>query len=143
VIWDDGHGKVHGRFTLDTLTGAALKKALLAFAAPLARKLACEAGIIPAVLDGHSHVLDLGRKRRFHTETQRIVAIIEQRHCNADGCDAPPGLCHLHHPIPWHSGGQTNGDGMLLCPRHHTRAHDPTFTLTKLPTGRVAFHRRT
>ena len=25
---DDGHGKVHGRFTLDTLTGAMLKKAL-------------------------------------------------------------------------------------------------------------------
>jgi hypothetical protein len=34
VIWDDGHGTVHGRFTLDTLTGAALKQALLALAAP-------------------------------------------------------------------------------------------------------------
>ena len=33
-MWEDGHGKVHGRFTLDTLTGAALKKALLALAAP-------------------------------------------------------------------------------------------------------------
>lgn len=215
IIWDDGHGTVHGRFTLDALTGAALKKALLAFAAPkhratqaplgerrptperlghafaelihrypatklpkagglnattvvlmpletlmgglkaahldtgetispsLARRLACEAGIIPAVLDGDSHVLDLGRKKRFHTDAQRIVAIIEQRHCNADGCDYPPGLCHLHHAIPWHLGGQTNRDGMLLCPKHHTRAHDPDFTLTKLPTGRVTFHRRT
>ena len=34
TLWDDGHGKVHGRFTLDTLTGAALKKALWAIAAP-------------------------------------------------------------------------------------------------------------
>ena len=34
TMWDDGHGKVHGRFTLDTLTGATLKKALYAFAAP-------------------------------------------------------------------------------------------------------------
>jgi hypothetical protein len=34
ALWDDGHGKVHGRFTLDTLTGAILKKALLALAAP-------------------------------------------------------------------------------------------------------------
>ena len=35
TMWDDGHGKTHGRFTLDTaLTGAALKKALYAFAAP-------------------------------------------------------------------------------------------------------------
>ena len=28
-MYDDGHGKVHGRFTLDTLTGAMLKKALV------------------------------------------------------------------------------------------------------------------
>ena len=34
TMWEDGHGKVHGRFTLDTLSGAALKKALLALAAP-------------------------------------------------------------------------------------------------------------
>src|SRR4029079_3121453 len=34
TMWDDGHGKVHGRFTVDTLTGAMLKRALLAFAAP-------------------------------------------------------------------------------------------------------------
>ena len=31
---DDGHGKVHGRFTLPTLHGAMLKKYLLALAAP-------------------------------------------------------------------------------------------------------------
>ncbi len=34
TLWDDGHGQLHGRFTLDTLTGAALKKALSAIAAP-------------------------------------------------------------------------------------------------------------
>ena len=34
TMYDDGHGKVHGRFTLDTLTGAALSKALHAIAAP-------------------------------------------------------------------------------------------------------------
>src|ERR1700712_3349804 len=31
---DDGHGKVHGRFTLPTLQAAELKKMLLALAAP-------------------------------------------------------------------------------------------------------------
>jgi hypothetical protein len=34
TMWDDGHGQVHGRFTLDTLTGAALTRALHALAAP-------------------------------------------------------------------------------------------------------------
>jgi hypothetical protein len=35
TMWDDAHGKTHGRFTVDTaITGAALKKALYAIAAP-------------------------------------------------------------------------------------------------------------
>ncbi|GCD89781.1 HNH endonuclease [Nocardioides sp. LS1] len=108
-----------------------------------ARRLACEAGIIPAVLGGKSQVLDLGRKRRFHSESQRIAMAIEQGGCNAEGCDWPPGLSHGHHPIPWSLGGETNKDGMLLCPHHHARAHDPKFTMTTQTGGKVAFTRRT
>jgi hypothetical protein len=132
--------------SLDTLMGG-LKAAHLdtgeTISPSLARKLACEAGIIPAVLGGDSRVLDLGRKQRFHSEGQRIVATIEHRGCIVEGCDAPPGLCHMHHPIPWHLGGETNRDGMLLCPGHHTRAHDPRYDMTRLPGKKVAFHRRT
>ena len=108
-----------------------------------ARRLACEAGIIPAVLGGKSQVLDLGRTRRFHTGAQRIAKTLEQGGCTAEGCDWPPGLCHLHHPIPWSRGGGTDNDGLLLCPGHHARAHDPTYTTTHLPGGKVAFTRRT
>ncbi len=215
TMWEDGHGKVHGRFTLDTLTGAKLKKALLALAAPkhraasgplgerrptperlgraftelihryptkdlpkaggvnatvvvtmtldsllgglkaarldtgetisasLARKLACEAGIIPAVLGDRSQVLDLGRRRRFYSEAQRIAKAIEAGGCQVEGCDWPPGLCHLHHPVRWADGGGTNRDGMMICPRHHARAHDPAFTMAHLPGGKIAFTRRT
>ena len=74
--------------TLETLLGG-LKAAQLdtgeKITAGEARRLACQAGIIPAVLDGKSKVLDLGRKRRFHSESQRIVATIEQGGCSADG----------------------------------------------------------
>lgn len=31
--------------------------------------------------------------------------------------------------------------GRLLCPRHHARARD--YEMTKLPDGKVAFHRGT
>ena len=34
VIYDDSRGKVHGRFTLPSFEGAALKKALMAIATP-------------------------------------------------------------------------------------------------------------
>jgi hypothetical protein len=215
AIWEDGHGKVHGRFTLDALTGAMLKKALFALAAPkhraasgplgerrptperlgqafmeyvqrypanrlpragglnativvllpydsligglkaarldtgetisaaLARRLACEAGIIPAVLGGKSEVLDLGRAKRFHSRAQRILATIEQGGCLEEGCDAPPAMTQMHHPKPWSEGGETNRDAWMLCPAAHRRAHDPTYTHEKLPNGEIRFHRRT
>ncbi|HET9419608.1 MAG TPA: HNH endonuclease signature motif containing protein, partial [Nocardioides sp.] len=64
--------------------------------------------------------------------------------CTAEGCDWPPGMCHAHHDQPWHQGGATDlRNGRLLCPRHHTRAHDPTYETSKLPGGKVRFHRRT
>ena len=112
--------------------------------ADTARRLACEAGIIPAVLGGCSEVLDIGRQGRFHTAPMRTAMALRDGGCTAAGCDWPPGLCHAHHDIRWADGGFTNTkDGRLLCPKHHARAHDPDFTMTKLPGGKVAFTRRT
>jgi hypothetical protein len=51
-------------------------------------------------------------------------------------------MCHMHHPEPWSRGGGTNRDGRLLCPRHHTLAHDPRYEMTLHPNGKVTFHRR-
>src|SRR6478735_4902824 len=108
----------------------------------LARKLACEAGIIPAVLGGDSMPLDVGRKKRLHPEHQRIAILIRDRGCRADGCDRRTGL-HAHHDTRWVDGGATNvEDGISLCPWHHHRAHDTTYAMTKTPTGRISFHRR-
>jgi hypothetical protein len=38
-----------------------------------ARRLACNAGIVPAMLGGPSLPLDLGRQERFFTEHQRVA----------------------------------------------------------------------
>ena len=111
--------------------------------AGLARRIACEAGIIPAVLGGTSEVLDLGRARRLHTRAQRLVLTIEQGGCIEEGCDAPPAMCQIHHPIPWSEGGETNRDGWMLCPIAHRRIHDPTHTHQRLPNGKIRFHMRT
>lgn len=109
-----------------------------------ARRLACTAGIIPAVLGGPSQVLDLGRRRRFHTPAQRIALALRDGGCSAEGCDAPPSLCHAHHDEPWSRGGATSlGNARLLCPRHHSYAHDPRFALERRPHGKLRFHRRT
>ncbi|MCW2766674.1 MAG: nuclease, partial [Nocardioides sp.] len=74
----------------------------------------------------------------------RVAIGVRDQTCTTEGCDWPPGQCHVHHDIPWAQGGGTSvTHGRLLCPRHHTRAHDPTYTMTKLPGGTVTFHPRT
>ena len=198
---DDGHGTCHGSFVIPSFHGAALKKMLMALAAPkhraategagaprrpgrerlgralcelierypadqlpktggvsatvvvhipldvlegrleqaclldtggkispgLARRLACEAGLIPVVLGGKSEVLDVGRKARFHNQAQRLAIAIRDGHCTHPGCDWPPAMCHVHHDIEWARGGPTDVDhGRLLCPRHHARFHRRT-----------------
>jgi hypothetical protein len=115
-----------------------------AISAAEARRLACAAGIIPVVLGGKSQVLDVGRKRRFHTEAMRIAMGVRDGGCTADGCDIPPGLCHAHHDQPWSHGGPTNvKTGRLLCGHHHRRLHDPNYRTTQRPNGKLTFHRRT
>ena len=118
--------------------------------AATARRLACEAGLIPAVLGTRSQPLDLGRKTRFHTETQRTALILRDHGCAAAGCDWPPGMCHAHHLTPWSRGGKTTvNDAVLLCPRHHTLAHDARYrhttdaTTGKTTGPRITFTRRT
>jgi hypothetical protein len=108
-----------------------------------ARRLACGAGIIPAVLGGKSQVLDVGRKRRFHTQAQRVAMALRDTGCTEQNCDKPPALCHAHHDIPWSEGGPTDlRHGRLLCGHHHRRIHDTRYTATRHANGKVTFHRR-
>jgi hypothetical protein len=108
------------------------------------RRLACQAGIIPSVLGGRSEPLDLGRRQRLFGRAQRTALTLRDQGCTAEGCDWPPWLCHAHHHDPWSRGGPTDlTNARLLCPRHHARAHDPTYQIRHLPGGEVAFHRRT
>ncbi len=88
------------------------------------RRLACNAGLLPAVLDGTSQVLDLGRTQRFFTEAQRTALATRHTTCAAEGCDRPYAWCELHHRQPWSHGGTTNlRDAIPLCGYHHRQIH--------------------
>jgi len=110
-----------------------------------ARRLACGAGILPAVLDGRSQPLDLGRTKRLFTPAQRKAMAIRDRHCRAEGCDVPAAWCEAHHAAkPWTAGGTTDlADGVLLCSFHHHRAHDTRYHTTRTTNGQLRYHRRT
>ncbi len=107
-----------------------------------ARMMACEAGIVPIVLDGRGQPLDVGRAKRFHTPAQRVAIALRDKTCTAEGCDWPPGMCHVHHNKPWSQGGHTSvAEGRLLCPKHHAMAHQSAYTMKATKNGRVIFSR--
>ena len=108
-----------------------------------ARRLACTAQIIPAVLGGNSVPLDLGRARRLFSPAQRLAMGVRDTTCRAEGCDVPATWCEAHHLRPWEHGGRTNlDDGVLLCSHHHHRVHDPAYRADRLTNGAFRFHRR-
>jgi len=109
-----------------------------------ARRLACTAGILPAVLGTKSEALDLGRESRLFSEAQRIAKGLEHTTCAAAGCERPYAWCELHHRQPWARGGRTNlADAIPLCSQHHHCIHDSGFNHQSLPDGSVRFSRRT
>lgn len=109
-----------------------------------ARRLACMAKILPAVLGGRSQPLDLGRAQRLFSPAQRKALRLRDRHCRAEGCTVPAAWCDAHHHDPWsHGGGSDLDNGLLLCGHHHRRAHDPAYDHSRLPNGDYRFHRRT
>ncbi|MDT9595253.1 DUF222 domain-containing protein [Nocardioides zeae] len=112
-----------------------------------ARRLACSANLVPAVLGGASEVLDLGRAQRYHSKPQRLAIALRDKTCVTDGCDRPAHQCQVHHWTLWSAGGTTNTtDAALLCGHHHRKVHDPRYETrrTRHPLGHtsVRFVRR-
>ncbi len=107
-----------------------------------ARRLACNAGIMPIVYGGQSVPLDAGREARLHNKAQRIVLSGRHDSCAAEGCQRPFAWCEIHHPVHWAKGGRTDLTGIPLCGWHHRRAHDDRYDMRHLPTGEVRYKRR-
>ncbi|HEV7148231.1 MAG TPA: DUF222 domain-containing protein [Pedococcus sp.] len=99
-----------------------------ALSASAARRLACNAGLLPAVLGRQSIPLDLGRTDRFFSEAQRVALATRYDSCAASGCDRPFAWSELHHQRPWSRGGPTDlANAIPLCGHHHRRIHDPAY----------------
>ena len=97
----------------------------------LARRLACEAGIIPVVLGTAGEVLDLGRTSRLANRAQRRGQAAMYSTCAAPGCEVPFSRCQIHHLHWWENGGPTDMDNLVpLCGHHHHLVHDAGFTAT-------------
>jgi len=128
--------------TLDTLQarlGAA--GAWLDWAGPIsaeaARRLACDANLIPVVLGANGEPLDVGRSSYPVTAAIWRGLVARDRGCAFAGCDRPPEWCDAHHLKFWADGGITAvGNMCLLCSAHHDAVHHHGWRL-ELRDGRI------
>ncbi len=95
-----------------------------------ARRLACEADVIPVVLGGPSEPLDVGRASRVATSAQPAALRAVHDSCCIDGCDVAFDYCETHHISWWRLGGMTDLDNLVpVCNKHHHLIHDHAWRL--------------
>jgi uncharacterized protein DUF222 len=68
------------------------------------RMLACDAAVVPVVLDGAGQPLDVGRATRTIPDGLRRAVTARDRGCAR--CGRPPSWCEIHHIIAWEHDGE-------------------------------------
>jgi hypothetical protein len=104
-----------------------------------ARRLACDAELIPAVLNARGDVLDIAvSSRSFSTAVRRAAWIEQHGKCAFPGCRRPPADCH--HIVWWsHGGPSTLDNAAWLCTFHHWLVHEGGWTLRRDPDRSFVF----
>jgi hypothetical protein len=112
------HTGLHEASLCETYDGQPLPPATV-------RRLACEADIIPIVLDGDGRVVDVGRAKRLATADQRRALRAMHRTCAVPECPVRFGDCDIHHLNEWNQGGRTDLENLIpLCSKHHHLIHE-------------------
>nr|WP_255426774.1 HNH endonuclease signature motif containing protein [Pseudonocardia sp. C8] len=90
------------------------------------RMLACDAAVVPIVMNGAGQPLDIGRATRTIPDGLRRAITARDRGCAHPGCDRPPSWCEVHHIVPWEIDGPTAlSNTVMVCKLHHRLLHHP------------------
>jgi len=113
--------------SLSVLQGR-IGSASLALGGPInaedARRIACDAELIPIVLGTRGEPLDIGRASRTVPAAIRRAVILRDGGCAFPGCFVPARWCDIHHVVHWADHGLTSSDNCVaLCGRHHRLIH--------------------
>lgn len=86
------------------------------------RMLACDAAVVPVVLDGAGQPLDVGRATRTIPDGLRRAVTARDGGCAR--CGRPPSWCEVHHVLAWEHGGETKLTNLvMLCRVCHRLVH--------------------
>ena len=133
--------------TLENLLGDSQTPALLDTGDPItadqARKLACEAGIIPMVLGGKSEILDLGRSKRLYDRSpadrdQAPRPALHQPRLRLARRDVPRPPQHPLEPRRQHQHRRRHA---CCAPGTTPTPTTPKYQMKTIPNGRVIFSR--
>lgn len=118
--------------------------ASLAFGGPInadvARRIACDAQLIPVVLGARGESLDIGRASHTVPVAIRRAVIVRDVGCAFPGCPVPGRWCDIHHIRHWADGGPTSlGNCVLLCGHHHRLVHHSRWRI-EMSGGVPEFH---
>jgi Domain of unknown function (DUF222) len=131
VAWNDLKN------ALDSQASALLNDYLISIST--ARMIACDAGLIPAVLGSNSEVLDLGRKTpNWSVAQHRALELESDGHCGFPGCGVLLAYCqihHIHHRA--HLGPTDKDNGIHLCLFHHWLIHHSNWEIAKTGPGKL------
>lgn len=104
------------------------------------RRIACDCGVIPAILDSKGVPLDLGRERRLISGALRRALVLRDGGGAFPACDRPPRWCQGHHVIHWLDGGPTCLDNsVLVCGHHHRLIHQGDWAVKMATDGLPEF----
>jgi hypothetical protein len=113
-----------GRMPTDLTTAWCELEGVGTISPALMSLLLCDCAIGRVLMRGKSEVLDLGRRTRLITPSQRRALRIRDRGCVEPGCSLPARFCDGHHKIHWTRHGDSDLDNLeLRCRRHHLRQH--------------------
>ncbi len=94
------------------------------------RRVLCDAGVLPVVLDSTGVPLDVGRLRRVFSRELRRAVQVRDIGCALPGCTRPAAWCQVHHLAHWVNNGTTSLDNaVLLCGHHHRVIHRNQWTV--------------
>jgi hypothetical protein len=88
------------------------------------RLMACNASLIPAVLNSKGEPLDVGRAQRAFPSSIRRAVVLRDGGCAYPGCNMPHIYSEIHHITPWQDHGSTAlENAVMLCRFHHMVIH--------------------
>ena len=105
-------------------------------AAETARRLACDAAIVP-LIERAGRPLSVGRKTRSIPPALRRALSSRDRGCRFPGCTNHRTV-DAHHIEHWANGGATSLENLVqLCRHHHRLLHEGGYSVTKAGAGFV------